>query len=174
MFGGRRVANFTLAATSTGTGTKQTSVLDPTDLSRARQLEATLSITAAASTSSDLLDVYVQDSDDAAIWNDRVHFQVKGNQSASATAPFRQRAVITSAISLQSPEKVYTETGGASGADIPVGTVVNGPFPPPYRGGTTTGTRASTWRVLFVQTDSSGSASFTGSVEIRAHDQDIV
>jgi hypothetical protein len=170
VIGGRKIADITLPATSNGTGTKLTSVLDPMDLSRCRMLELEVIITAAATTASDLLDVELQDTKNNVSWNTRAHAQVLGNQAASVAAPYMYRMVLTSAIVLQSPEKGYVETGSPGGTDIPVGTVVNGPFPPPNREGVTTGTRKSSFRIIFKQTDVSTTASFTGTVRLYGHE----
>jgi hypothetical protein len=171
MNGGRTILDVTLPATSTGTGTKLTTVLDPMDLSRCREIELELIVTAAATGATDLLDVELQDTRDGQLtWNTRAHAQVLGNQSASATAPYVYRMNLTSAIPLQSPEKGYVETGSAGGTDIPPGVVVNGPFPPPWRKGVTTGTRLSSWRLIFKQTDISGTASFTAEVILTGHE----
>lgn len=174
MTGGRTIADLTLPATSHGTGVKLTAVLDPMDLSRCREIELELIVTAAATGATDLLDVELQDTRDGQLtWNTRAHAQVLGNQSASATAPYVYRMALTSAIALQSPEKGYVETGSAGGSAIAAGTVVNGPFPPPWRKGVTTGTRLSAWRVLFTQTDVSTTASFTAEVLLTAHEWDV-
>lgn len=166
MTGGRVIQDITLPATSTGTGTKQTTVFDPLDLSRARQLEATLKVTAAATGASDVLDVHIQDTDDGTNWNDRIRFAaVAGN----ASVPTIQRAVLTNSIALQSSEKDYTE----STSTLAAGVVINGPFPPPVRTGVTTGTRASSWRAVFIQTDVSGTASYTAELIVRAHEEGV-
>lgn len=166
MTGGRVIQDISLPATSVGTGTKQTTVFDPLDLSRARQMEATLKVTAAATGGSDFLDVRIQDTDDGTNWNDRIRFiAVAGN----ASVPQLQRAVITNSIVLQSSEKDYIESTSTLGA----GVVINGPFPPPVRVGVTTGTRTSSWRAVFNQTDVSGTASYTAELIVRAHEEGV-
>ena len=172
MTGGRVIQDITLPATSNGTGTKQTTVFDPLDLSRGRQLEATLKVTAAASGASDVLDVRIQDTDDGVVWNDRIRFlAVAGNQAVSPA--YIQRAVLTNSIPLQSSEKDYIESGASGGSAIAAGTVVNGPFPPPVRAGVTTTTRTSSWRAVFIQTDVSGTASYTAELIVRLHSEGV-
>lgn len=174
MLGERKIADFTLAATSSGTAVKQTNTLDPLDLSRCREIELELIITAAASAAGDLLNVKLQDSKNGGTtWNTRANLQVAGNQAATAGNPFVKRAVITNAIALQSSEKVYVESGSNGGSEIAADTVVNGPFPPPFRDTVTTGTRVSSWRVIWSQTSSSGTDSFAGELKIHAHEWNV-
>jgi hypothetical protein len=171
MIGGRKIDGITLPATTNGTGIKLTYLLAPMDLSRANMLKFKLNVTAAATGATDFLDVKVQDTTDGVTWNTRVRFNlVAGNQAASVAAPFVQEAVLESVIPLQSPEKVFIDSGSVGGTELNAGVVMNGPFNPPYRETVTTGTRLSAWRVVFSQTDVSGTASFAAGLKILAFD----
>jgi hypothetical protein len=174
IIGGRKIDDITLPATTTGTGVKLTYVLAPMDLSRAKMLKFNLKVTAAATGATDILDVKVQDTADGVTWNTRVRFNgVAGNQAASVTVPFVQEAALESVIPLQSPEKVYITSGSAGGTELAAGVVMNGPFNPPYREGVTTGTRKSSWRVVFSQTDISTTTSYAANLRIYAHESAV-
>lgn len=142
---------------------------DPLDLSRARNLKLFLAVPAAASTSSDTLDVIVQDTQNGVTWNDRGRFAlVLGNQNV--TTPYTREMNLLQDCDLNTGEREYQSTGSQGGSDIPSGTVLNGTFWPPYRDA---GGKHPNWRCRFVVTNNSGVASFTASVSIYGQDWNL-
>jgi len=164
----RILGTYTIQTVSGVTQTFTTN-FDALDLSRLRSLQAQLSVSAAASSASDTLDVKIQDTLDGT-WGSRLRFlAVAGNQSASAGTPYVQRYTIENAVDLQSGERGYVPSGSASGSDLAAGTVLNGPFPPRYR--TALGPQPA-WRVVAVQTNASGTALFTATVTVLGQEWD--
>lgn len=169
----RHFANFAIA---TGAGTQNVNLtIDPYDLSKAKTIEAILTVTGVgAADAADTFDVYLQDcgGDPTAanpIWNDRAHFlQVLGTQSV-ASGGYRQREVISADVDLPTTSKssVDSGTGGAVATRLTAGTVLDGPFLPPWRNGMG---KQATFRVRWEVVDAGAHAAFQANLDLWAHE----
>jgi len=160
----RRVAKDVTFNTGTGTGTKQTTVLNPDDLSQCRALWLRVHCTKAVTDAVDVLLVKLQCTQNGGLtWEDRIALSLDGSLSPDATTPSETAGVI-----FQEKELGPTEEAGQP-ATLTADAVKHGPFPPPYRDATlTTFAFQSSWRVVISLTDADNDADFEGTFDVLA------
>jgi hypothetical protein len=153
--------------------------LNPVDLSHARELLVEIKVTTANTDAGDSLDVRLQDCSDLLAaqnptavpgWNDRARSQpFTGDMSPTTTAPEYYRMSIQQLVDIAATEEAYEPSGSLGGSAIPVGSVINGPFPGTLRGrlGVKEATRIPNWRIRYeISGDIDADASFIGTTTV--------
>lgn len=142
--------------------------LDPHDLSRAKWLDITVTMTTLDAASDDLCDIFLDETFDGTNWDERWH----SHQFTGAMSPteIRRYRILADDIP-DATDLAYETTGSAGGSSLSAGTVRPGPFAPKLQATSAPWTLQTTHRVRIVIDDDDSDARFAGNLRITAYSE---